>query len=329
MDTIALLEGRRSGAPDLDVELAYARGLMDLGGAARNQQRYDEALVWFQRAETVLEDLAHEPQNLQVILSIDDVRESIAWLFGLRGQDESRRRLLESHIRMLERSSARAGGDPAIVLLAALARVSLAPDKSASAKIRAAMERFPADRRLPERLADRLAVWIARDIEPYPSDAESTGKPQGRVDADVHARAVIQALDSRCESLGIHPALLPAAALQVCGIAVGRAYEQRTAGRLDDARWTVASLFAFGKVLARRDPNEAAFHVVLSEAFDQEAKIAWKVNDLAAIEAATRNALVEASTALHLDPGSTAARMKVSGLQDKLVGLAVRRPPPQ
>ena len=73
----------------------------------------------------------------------------------------------------------------------------------------------------------------------------------------------------------------------------------------------------------------AAFHVVLSEAFDQEAKIAWKVNDLAAIEAATRNALVEASTALHLDPGSTAARMKVSGLQDKLVGLAVRRPPPQ
>ena len=96
-----------------------------------------------------------------------------------------------------------------------------------------------------------------------------------------------------------------------------------------NAGWTAASLFAFGKVLARRDPNEAAFHLVLSEAFDQEAKNAWKVNDFPAIEAAWRNALVAASTALHLEPRNTAARMKVAGLQDKILGLASPRPPPQ
>ena len=175
--------------------------------------------------------------------------------------------------------------------------------------------------------AERVAIWIARDIQPYPSDPNSTGKPQGRLDPDVHARAVIRALDSRCEALGVYPALLPAAAMQVCGIAVGRAAEQRKAGRLDDARWTAASLFAFGKVLARRDPNEAAFHVVLCEAFEQEAKNAWKVEDFPTIEAATRNALVAACTALRLDPRNTAARMKVAGLQDKMVGLASRRPP--
>ena len=303
--------------------------LMDLGWAARDQQRYDEALVWLQRAEEALEGLAHEPQNLQVILSIDEVRRTIAGLFGRRGQDESRRRLLESHIGMLERLSERAGADPAIGLLAALARVDLAPDQSASAKIRAAMERFPADRRLPQRLADKLAVWIARDIQPYPSDPKSTGKPQGRLDPDVHARAVILALESRCEALGVYPALLPAAAMQVCGIAVGRAVEQRKAGRLDDARWTAASLFAFGKMLARRDPNEAVFHVVLCEAFEQEAKNAWKVNDFPTIEAATRNALVAACTAIRLDPRNTSARIKVAGLQDKMVGLTSRRPPPQ
>ena len=82
-------------------------------------------------------------------------------------------------------------------------------------------------------------------------------------------------------------------------------------------------------MLERRDPNEATFHVVLSEAFDQEAKNAWKVKDFPTIEAATRNALVEASTALHLDPRNTSARLKVAGLQDKMVGLASRRPPPQ
>jgi tetratricopeptide (TPR) repeat protein len=329
MDAIELLEGRRSGALDPDVEQAYARILINLGWAAQYQQRYDEALVWLQRGEEVLEVLAHEPQNLQVVLLIDDVRQSIASLFGRRCQDESRRRLLESHARMLERLSERAGSDPAIGLLAALARVDLAPDRCTSEKIRAAMDRFPADGRLPKRLERRLAVWIARDIQPYPSGLKSTGQPQGRLDPDVHARAVILALDSRCEALGVYPALLPAAAAQVCGIAAGRAAEQRKAGRLDDARWTAASLFAFGKVLVRRNPNEALFHALLSDAFEQQAKNAWKVNDFPTIEAATRNALVAACTAIRLDPRNTYARVKVAGLQDKIVGLNSQRPPAQ
>jgi len=214
--------------------------------------------------------------------------------------------------------------------MAALARVSLAPDKSASAKIRAAMEKFPADRRLPELLAERLAVWIAGDIQSYPSDSNSTGKPLGRLDPDVHARAVIRALDSRCEALGVcRPDVLPTAAMQVCGVAVGRAAEQRKAGHLDDARWTATFLFAFGKVLVRRDPSEAAFHVVLCEAFDQEGKNASKVKDFATVEAATRNALVAAWTAIRLDPRNKAAQIKVAGLQDKMVGLTSRRPPTQ
>ena len=174
-----------------------------------------------------------------------------------------------------------------------------------------------------------LADWIARDIESYPSDPKSTGKRQGRLDPDVHARAVIRALESRCEALGVYPALLPAAAVEVCGIAVGRAAEQRNAGCLDDARWTAASLAAFGKILVRRDPKDAEFQVVLCLAFEQEAKNAWEVADFPTIEAATRNALVAASTALRLAPRNTDARLLVSGLQDKLIGLASQRPPPR
>jgi eukaryotic-like serine/threonine-protein kinase len=329
MDALELLEGRRRGADDPAVEEAYARALMELGWTARDEQRYDEMLVWLQRALEALEGLAHEPQNLQVIVSIDNSRRTIAGLFGRRGQDESRRRLLESHIRMLEQSSERAGGDPVIGLLAAMARVDLAPDKSASAKLRAAMERIPANSRLPQRLADRVAIWIARDVQPYPSNPKSTGKPQGRVDPDAHARAVIRALESRCEALGVYPALFPSAAMQVCSIACGRGAEQRKAGRLDDARQTAACLSAFGKMLARRDPSEAAFHVVLCEAFEQEAKNAWKVEDFPTIEAATRNALAAAGTALHLDPQNALARVKVASLKEKFFGLAFRQSPSQ
>ena len=152
MDSLDLLEGRRHGADDPDVDEAYARALMELGRVAHDQERFDEALVWFQRAEEVLEGLVHDPRHLEVIVWIDGSRRTIASMFGRRGLEEPRRRLLESHIRMLERLSERAGGDPAIGLLAALARLELAPDDGASAKLRAAIQRFPADRRLPQLL---------------------------------------------------------------------------------------------------------------------------------------------------------------------------------
>ena len=172
-----------------------------------------------------------------------------------------------------------------------------------------------------------MADWIARDIQPVSVRPECP--PANRRAASTRTPtpdAVIRALESRCEALGVYPALLPAAALQVAALPSVGAAEQRKAGRLDDARRTAACLFAFGKTLARRDPNEAVFHLVLSEAFEQESKNAWKVNDYTAIEAALRKALGEACTALRLDPRNTHARMKVAGLQDKLVGLAARRP---
>ena len=108
-------------------------------------------------------------------------------------------------------------------------------------------------------------------------------------------------------------------------IAAARGAEQREAVRPDDARETAACPSAFAKLLARRDPNEAAFHLVLSMAFDQESKNAWKVGDFATIEDATRKALGEARTALRLDPRSADARTNVANIQDKLVGLASGR----
>ena len=126
MDSLDLLEGRRSGAVDPDVDEAYARALMELGRVAHEQQRFDEALVCFQRAEEALEGMVRDPRQLEVIVSIDESRRAIASLLGRSGLEEPRRRLLESHIRMLERLSEHAGGDPAIGLLATLARLDLA-----------------------------------------------------------------------------------------------------------------------------------------------------------------------------------------------------------
>ena len=207
-------------------------------------------------------------------------------------------------------------------------------DDGASAKLRAAIQRFPANRRLPRTGSQwRLADWIAGDVQPYPSDPKSTGEPKGRLDPDAHAHAVIRALESRCEALGVDPCFASRRGhAGVPSIAVGRGAEQRKAGRLDDARWTAACLSAFAKMLARRDPNEAAFHLLLCEAFEQESKNAWKVKRLPRrSKTATRKATgATACVPRYVStPGTRTRALKVAGLQDKLVGLASERPSSQ
>jgi tetratricopeptide (TPR) repeat protein len=327
MDSLDLLEGRRSGAGDRHVHEAYARTLFDLGVIARAQDRIDEALVCFQRVQDTLESvLIDGDPRMDDINLIDKSRRAIAALFRRNGLEGPRRKLLESHIRMLEQWSERAGGDPAIGLLAALARSDLAPDDSASARLSAAIQRFPANGRLPEQFHASVAVWIAIHVQSDSSGPNALVESNDRLDPGAHAHADIRALESRCETLGVGAAVFPAAALHLALITSQRGTEQRQAGRLDDARRTAAGLSAFAKALVRRDPNEPAFHLALSAAFQQESKNAWQIPDYATIEDALRNALGEACTALRLDPRNTEARLTVAGLQDKMVRLVSERP---
>jgi tetratricopeptide (TPR) repeat protein len=326
VDSLDLLDGRRDGAADPDVDAAYAQALMELGRVARNQGRFDEALACYQRAEKLLDGIVHDPRHFDVIASIDESRQGIASMYGRSGLEEPRRQLLKLHIHMLERLSERAGGDPAIELLAALVRLDLAPDESATTKLRAALERFPAGRRLPELLEFRLGQWIASDVNPFPPGPNKAGETGSRLDPDAHADFLIRALKTRCEAIGVNYHLLPEAAIQVAGSAFYRAKEQRAAGRPDEARQTTRSLAAFARTLAQSDPDEPAFHVLRCIAFEQEAKDAWEVKDYALIQATLSQALGEASTALRLDPKNAEARSRVAGLQDKLFKLASERP---
>jgi serine/threonine protein kinase len=325
-DSLELLAGPRRHADTSDVDEAYARALMQLEWIAQVQERYDEALVLCQRAEETLKGLAHDTRKLDVILAIDESRRAIMWLLGRKGQEEPRRKLMESHVRMLVQLNEKGGGDRALGLLAQMARSDLTSDLSGSMKLRNPPHRFAAHHPPSKRFEWKVADWIAEDIQPYPPQANADGKPEWRLDPDAHAHAVLLAIESRCKALGVYPALVPAAAFQVSGFAVARCAEQRKAGRLADARRTAACLSAFAELMAKKDPNEALYHLLLCSAFEQESKNAWKVHDYTAIEAALRKALGEASTALRLDPRNADARLVVSGLQDKLIRLVSERP---
>jgi serine/threonine protein kinase len=340
-DSLDLLEGPRRDADDPRVDEAYAQVLMELGKSTHSQGRYDESLVWFQRAQRVLESLVRDPRRLEAVVLLDQTRRTMASLLRRSGLEEPRRRLLESHRQMLEGLSEQSSVDPTFGLLAALVQSDLSPRDRSSENLRAAIGRFPPNVRFREWLQWRIANWIADQTNLNPSVADSDLDPNGRLDPAAHADAVIGAIESRCEALGVAPDLFRDAAVRVAENAIEKGWVQRHAGRLSDARRTAACLSTFANKLTRRAPGVARFHLLLCEAFEQESKIAWetykqeskkaskRVGDFPAIEETTRKALAAARAALRLEPGSTWARIKLAGLQDKLAGLASERPSSQ
>jgi hypothetical protein len=99
------------------------------------------------------------------------------------------------------------------------------------------------------------------------------------------------------------------------------AAEKRRSGGLAEAQATVDRSLAFGRLLVERDAEQPAAHLVLSEAYYHQSKIAWRVPDRVAVERNLRLALESAQRALVLDPNDAEARFVAGEKQRRLVRL--------
>ncbi len=309
-DSLEILEERRKTVHDPDVDEAYSRALLNLGQCDLVQGRFDAALARTECAGEVLASLVQDPRRLETILLLGSLRRSIATRLGARGLEDQRRKLLETNIRMLESPGKDGACAPLIGLIAAVARLDLAADERSFAMIRAAIRRFPADEDVPAPASEHLGCWIAELVYPSAISMEAAGRENGSAAPGARADAVIRALESNCESLGLNHSVVPIAGYKLACMMASRAAAQRREKRLDNARHTAAWLSAFARTLARRDANEPWFHLILCTALEQEAKNGWQVLDYPVIERTLRGALAEATTALRLSPRNQLARLR-------------------
>jgi hypothetical protein len=325
-DTLQLLESRRmAGAGDPAVDEAYCRTLLELAKVTEDQGHDDETLARYQRAEQIAAGMAHDPPLPSVILTLYRARRQIAAYWYRRGRTADAQRLLETNARALDRMSARARGASWVRLVAALARLELGADDAAVAALAAALRTFPVGQRLPTPLEERLSEWICGDIAAS-FCVPGAGDPSDLRDPESRAAATIAALDARCDHLGVPRGVFAVTARRLGMITACHVMDLRKAGRLNDARRTLAYLSALARRLERRDPAELEFHLILQEAFVQESKIAKIDQDVPRAEAALHKALAEACTAVRLDPGNMDARQMVTGALDKLIALAREQP---
>ena len=94
---------------------------------------------------------------------------------------------------------------------------------------------------------------------------------------------------------------------------------QRRMGQLKDADLTARRLMAFARRLVQDYPSQPESHMVLSEAYFQVSKNAWKREDYPAIEQELRQALDSARHAVRLNPQREDARHFVDRLLPRLV----------
>ena len=86
------------------------------------------------------------------------------------------------------------------------------------------------------------------------------------------------------------------------------ASDQRNSQRLAAAVQTADRFVCLARLLVERNPNDAAAHLVLADAYDQVKKNAWRVEDRAAIERNLRLSIDENKDALDLAPYDEVAR---------------------
>jgi len=171
-----------------------------------------------------------------------------------------------------------------------------------------------------------VSQWLALSVGTLPSFLSSSSSAKFDGDPEAGAIAFISAIRELCSKLGLPDSMVPAmTSIAVLDDAVNEARGQRNLGRLDDARATAARLMAIGRRLVRDYPESAHAYRVLSEAYNQVRKNAYKTDDDELVEQANVQAIETAQRALSLDPDRIETRRHLDILTERLAKIKADR----
>jgi hypothetical protein len=320
-DAICLISERRVELRT-DVRLAseWVKLHVDRGALSLTEFRYEESAADFGRAGEALEWHAGD-------MGVADgmVQLALAWRGLFASLLESGRRVEAMaadrlNREMIERLRARAPDDAMIELVAGLlGDGEMGAGSLPGPWFSAAIGRLSLETRLPRSLEVLWADQVAREVYELAEGMEWSGD-----DCGAAADRVLSAMVEKLGGWGLESAIgrLSMERLSQRG-SVG-AVAARRAGRMEDARRVLAWMAAVGRAGSVRDSGAVEPHIMISRAFEQEAKLGWAGSDLGVVERGLRAALEEASTALELDPDNELARQHLAGLREKYVRLGAK-----
>jgi len=327
IDSVAILKECRQLDPDDESILWQLAGSLWLSGhLAANEHRIEESLDFCDQASSLLDALRTLSFRVDMANRLYLMRGSLADELTRRGEPEQARRAIEANLRMFDSMERTVAEQPELAVCKELTLAELTPGYPAIERLRSAVRKFP-DFNLRKELEKRITTWST--VNPFGTDRARSGLTRREDDPEAWAEALFGLITLRCSAAGLDAAAVPTRVYKLIDFASTTAAEQRRIRRLTDAEVTAARLMALARRLVRSYPSHPESHVVLSEAYFQVSKNAWKREDFPAIEQALRQALESARRAVSLAPQREDTRHFVDRLLPRLAMFDVGRAQPK
>ncbi len=308
---------------DARVASQYAEVLVHRGGLHVSQAvlELDAAVDDFRTAQRVMLPHAGKAAATDALVLVQVAWIECAQVLEQRQQPEAAEEIRKASLDFARQLRDRAPQDPALELLWAFAQSDGEMSGRVSGALATAITNFPPDVRLPNQIRLRLADMIASEF------CEFTETPAGRqLDPDQLAARIDREFDAKAAELRLDFDLREKVVERIGQRGGLQEITARRAGRLDDARRSVAWMMALGQIWKTHNPRSVSAHLLISRAYEHHAKILWVAPDREAILKTLRLALAEASRALGIDPENEASQQHFAGLRDKYVQLIAGEP---
>jgi tetratricopeptide (TPR) repeat protein len=285
--------------PDHWASLWRIRHVSRLAVIANHDGKNTERIDLLQEAVHLAEELARHVRTAYTTTVLVQRRSALATALAENGDCDRARVLATANCDLLDLIP-RDSDDDRLVAARVLARLELSRLKPEGKLLAVARSPSDLDR------TDPLATLASEQCDRLPARA--------------WAELVLEAIRQQA-GVATDRALPDNAAYLVCTALSTSAAEFRRLCNLDAARQTADRKFAVSRLLVERNPDKAAAHLALADAYDQFAKNAWRIPDRAAIDRNLELALRATQRALELDPNNEAAAFQLHRRQQKLNDL--------
>jgi hypothetical protein len=308
-----------------DLAIAYTNVRIYLDLMRSEFGRQDSPIEDFRHLVSILEPFVRDARTLPSLARLQEYGIILAARSVEQGRPEVARSLREEASDSFGRFRQLRPDDWSICLLDDLAKTAEAAQgpTAPTALVVSSLRQAPKTLDIPEGVASIIGSMIANQL----CEEQTTGKAL-RLDPEIVASSLLKALDERLDGLEPDRGLRFEIMDQVARLGSVQATRCRRAGRVEDTRWVIGWMFALGRALERREPDNPGAHILISRAFEQEHKLAWHLDDRDVLEPTLLGALTEGTKALALVPQSTLTREHVAALREKYIRLVTQEPDP-
>ncbi len=277
---------------------------------------------WHARAIRTLERLKSLPEaHVQGMFEVSRWQRQHATSLLLAGALERARRELERDLDFIRSVPVAEIASPEFVLSEALTLAALGRWSGEFPPLRSSIQPQPANVVFQDLEGD-LAELTARRLGWLPP----TAKPPGLVPEDLSTEAwvdrVLSSIKTDAAIFHLDPTRIPTIGWRMWRACASTLAWQRRAGKLGDAHRIADRLLALAERLTRAHPDRAVAYMLLSEAYVQKAKNAYREDEAPVIARWERQALEAAIRAATLQPEADEARRLVNDRRARLDKIA-------